>query len=606
MQKQTVQNPIIFQSGLPKMIEAFALDLMRLVRAVRVYPKTHPFIAGLLERIHQNILFDPKGLFAFGVTPTELVAGGDFVGGRAAGLAGFLHSRKILRVLWTREAKPDDVWKFAEVLTSGKIEGEDLRRRLHSEGVYTIDVEPLQLDQIHGDLLAETSESKADQERRRRQAWIALIKKDTPAEQLASVLTSEQFWIDAKSAWADSGLGEAEGFVQMMLQLGERFETALSLIPETQRDIILDHLANMGKSLSTGDLVRILSQQDRECGEIGQGVATLLRDIEGDRFVDLLAGLAAQSEQGTRRLLEIYRRFAPTSDMDELLSLVRARLSLGEGSGFAVEVWKTVEDFILKLMENPFMDSEYSGSLESLADSTDRELSAGKRPELDESPAKYLDHVILALAHDGDPDWQKKLLQRVESLLNQYGALPVLGFIGEIDETIPGLLETRPYFVKRLFKESVSRLRATTEPQARALVKVTLAHESLLLDTALRVLEDEKHLPTRRFLVNLLASFSPAATPLFISRARSGPWYLARNLVIIMGQQGHPQAVSILNSFTKHPHPKVRREALKGLTCALKDRGNHAPARPDAGRKDLDDSLEVFDLSLVPEEAGST
>ena len=107
---------------------------------------------------------------------------------------------------------------------------------------------------------------------------------------------------------------------------------------------------------------------------------------------------------------------------------------------------------------------------------------------------------------------------------------------------------------------------------AGLLVGFTLAHEPLLLDTALRVLEEETHISTRRFLVNLLASFSPAATSVFISRARSGPWYLARNLVIILAQQGHPQIVSILNSFTKHPHPKVRREALKALTCALKRR----------------------------------
>ena len=390
MQKRIKQNPLIFQSSLPRMFEAFALDLMRLVRAVRVYPKTHPFLAGVLERINHNILFDPKGLFTFGVTPTELVVGGEFIGGRTAGLAGFLHSRKILRVLWTREARPDDVWKFAQVLSSGKIEGEDLRRKLHSEGVYTIDVEPLQLDQIHGEILVERSDPRADQERRRKQAWISLIKKDTSAEQLASALTSEQFWVDAKSAWADSGLGEAEGFVQMMLELGERFETALSLVPETQRDIILDHLAKMGKNLSTGDLIRILSQEGRQFSQIGQGASSLLRDIEGDRFVDLLAGLAAQSEQGTRRLLEIYRRFAPTKDMDELLSLVRARLSLGEGSGFAVEVWKTVEDFILKLMENPFMDSEYSGSLESLADSARLRVSRGEKTGADRSSGRSI------------------------------------------------------------------------------------------------------------------------------------------------------------------------------------------------------------------------
>ncbi len=305
--------------------------------------------------------------------------------------------------------------------------------------------------------------------------------------------------------------------------------------------------------------------------QIGHGAASLLRDIEGDRFVDLLAGLAAQSEQGTRRLLEIFRSFAPTKNMDELLSLVRAKLSLGEGSGFAVEVWKTVENFILKLMENPFMDSDYSGSLESLADSVDSRCPEEKRPELTEDPEEYLDHVILVLALEGDPDWQRKLLQRAESHLNQAGPLRLLGFMKDVDETIPGLLETRPYFIKRLFRESLSKVSVANEAQRRALAVFTLAHEALLLDTALRTLEEENHISIRRFLVNLLASFSPAATPVFISRARSGPWYLARNLVVILGQQRHPQIVSILNSFTKHPASKSSKGSPQGIdACAAR------------------------------------
>src|SRR3990172_4558106 len=131
-----------------KRIQTFSMDMMRLIRGVRVYPEHHPSLLGVAERIIGLFPSESNGLLTIGVTPSELIVSGEFVGGKATSLASLLHERKVLRIFWTREVRPQDVWTFARLLSTPKMEGEEFRRRLHAEGVYTIDIEPLHLDQI--------------------------------------------------------------------------------------------------------------------------------------------------------------------------------------------------------------------------------------------------------------------------------------------------------------------------------------------------------------------------------------------------------------------------------------------------------------------------
>jgi hypothetical protein len=64
--------------------------------------------------------------------------------------------------------------------------------------------------------------------------------------------------------------------------------------------------------------------------------------------------------------------------------------------------------------------------------------------------------------------------------------------------------------------------------------------------------------------------------PAFISKARNGPWYLARNLVIVIARQQSPHTLPTLRSLTHHSHPKVRREAIKALKSLESLKGNSA------------------------------
>lgn len=546
-------------------VEAFSLELVRLIGALGIYPVRHPSCRSIAEKVVALAPLDSTGTLTIGVTPIELVVAGQFIGGKSTRLANLLYVRKIVRIFWTKDVRPEDVLVFAQLLSTPKTVGTELRRKLHAEGVYSLDFEPLEIQQIHGKIDETATDVEVNAVQRRRQAWMLLMDQDTPAEHVASVLATDQFWDEAKTAWSDLGYGDSEGFTAFLLQLGNRFETAISLIPDQQRERVLGHLAKIGKTLSPQDVAHIVAREDPEGNSIGQGITSLVREIDGPRFVDLLAGLAAFGKQGTRRLVEICRAFTPATTSEELLPLVRAKLSSPEDSGFAADVWKTVEAFILSLTEERFMDTDYSKSLDDVVDSAPRVSVEEQIPELREDPAGHLDHVILALAGTDDDFWQKKLLHRLETHMERLDVSLVFGFARLIDDVVSELLDTEPTLVRTLFRMGLASVSKPTVEERQALFEFSLRHEHVLLHYALKVLSEEKQISVRHFLVDLLSHFSAAATPVFISKARNSSWHLTRNLVIVLGQQGFPQAVPALKTLSKHPHLNVRKEALKAL-----------------------------------------
>lgn len=560
-------------SVLGRKVEAFALNLLHLIRGVRVYPTKHPTLLEVARNVLNSAPLDSAGSLTIGVTSKELIVLGEFVGGKASSLASMLHGRKVLQLLWTKDATLDDVWTFARVMSTPKLEGEELQEKLRSE-VFTINIEPLKLAQIHSKITDTIKDPAEDPEQRRRRAWLVLMSHEAPVEELASALASQEFWDAAKDEWTKSGLGDSEGFAQFLLKLGERLEEALAFLPAGQREEILAYLTQMGKCLAVRDLVRIVGREGHESKRLGLGKASLLREIDGERFIDLLGSLAAMGEKGARRFVEVYRRFAPATQSQDILSLVRSRLSQDKDSGYSADVWRTVEALIRNLTENQFIDAEYSDSLEFLMSSTGSISLDEDTPVLPESPEQYLDHLFLALGMEEEELFQKKLADRIKLRAEQLGTFGVLGFLSIVDRTLPGLLDANLGLVRELFQKGLAALAKAPFAERQALIHFAVNHEKCLLDTALKALIEEKKISTRYFLVNLLSCFSIAATPTFISKSRTGPWYVTRNLAIVLGQQGFPQVLPHLRFLSNHTHPKVKREALKALKRAQSLIGN--------------------------------
>lgn len=581
--------------ALSRSLEAFSRDLLALVRALKVYPPQHPFLRGLATRLTAMVGRTLPGPLVLGVASRELALGSLFVGGkepRAAELASHLHARRVLRLTWGAGATDGDAVGFAELLGERELTGDDLRRALQRRRIFAVDLEPLEIARIHDSF--REGRSAAPRRAGGREAWQWLLSGEAAPEEIADLLSSDGFW---ETPWdADPGSAGGPKPAEVLFRLGERLAAALEHLPPGQRTKVLGRLARVGRKLSARELAGILGTAGAAGvldGPLAEGVA---QTFGGDRLVDLLAGLVDREGRNTRRLAEVYGRLAH-GQASELLGAVKARLASPEQHGFTAEVWEAVEDFLLGVQEGDFMGDEYTSSLEALADAPE----TGGTPEAPDFPGDVegnLDRVLLGLAL-GDPErWGQRLLDRIEDRMETLPARSLLALLSELDGGARDVLKTRPALLERVLRLQLERLRELDSGDRDELLAFGRAHEHLLLDAAVRALGEEESISSRRFLVDLTAGFSPAATPTLVSRIRSAPWYVSRNLAIALGRKGDDAAVPVLRSLLGHGHPKVRREAILALGTLGTPAAREALREAAGSRERLRDDRTLADRVL--------
>jgi len=549
--------------ALASALEAFSRDLLALVRSVRVYPPAHPFLQSISTRLATLLGASLPSPLALGMTSRELILGGRFFGGkatRAAELAAYLHGRKLLRVTWQPEARHSEVIAFAQLLGDPKLAGEELGRALRSRRVFAIDVEPLVLERIH-DTFQEAPRG-APQKRGGREAWQWLQSGEPPPEQVAELLASDGFW-EAPLETEDGPAGGPRP-AEILFRMGERLAAALECLPASQRHKVVERLARVGREISPRELAGVLEAAD-SAGVLDGPIADVVEQtFGGDKLVDLLAGLVEREGRNTHRLAEVYGRLA-SGNPDELLDAVKARLSSGEKGGFTVEVWAAVEDFLLGLQESSYMAEDYSSSLEAFAAAGTESPSEAEERDFPGDVDGNLDQVLLGLLLDDADRWGASFLDHLEARLEALSPARLLAVLDEADQGAPGLLDSRPALLETIFRSILAQLRELDPLARRAFLALARTHDRTLLDPVLRTLAEEESISVRRFLVDVVAALPPAATPALVSRMRSAPWYVTRNLAIALGRKGEDVAVPILRELLGHEHPKVRREAILAL-----------------------------------------
>ncbi len=520
-------------------VEAFARELLALVRGVRVYPPSHPYLQGVVARLLAGVESDLPAALSLGVTPSELWVGEVGAGGkgtRAAQLAALLHGKKALRVRWAPTATADDALAFAAALADPALEGPSLGAALVDRGVGTIEVASLNLACLH-DTFAEAGGVGG------KEAWQ---------------------WLLAGGALFSGTAGEADGasLVRGVAALGGGLGEALEALPEEQRAGVLARLARLGGEARASDLAAVLRGADLS----GPVVSALTPELTGDRLVELLAALAAAEGKNTQRLADVFRRFAPPGGATELLPTVRARIADAGLAPRASGVWQAVETFLLELDEESFMEAEYTASLDRLAArGPDGTAPPGEVLDLLEDPEAHLDRVLLALAVREPETWGPRLGKRLETRVTALQPTRYLELLQTIHGAVPGFLERRPEVLVRALRDGSERLRDLDRAGRDQLLAFACAHEAVLLEPVLRALATEQRIAVRRFLVDVLSAYSPAATPVLVARLRRAPWYVTRNLTIALGRRGDQRALPAVRALRAHEHPKVRREAVLAL-----------------------------------------
>jgi hypothetical protein len=78
-------------------------------------------------------------------------------------------------------------------------------------------------------------------------------------------------------------------------------------------------------------------------------------------------------------------------------------------------------------------------------------------------------------------------------------------------------------------------------------------------------LEVEEQRWLRRSLCQLVAETGIPALPELWKRLQAERWYVVRNMLSILGMINDPSSLGVIEPLLQHPHPQVRKEALKSL-----------------------------------------
>lgn len=87
-----------------------------------------------------------------------------------------------------------------------------------------------------------------------------------------------------------------------------------------------------------------------------------------------------------------------------------------------------------------------------------------------------------------------------------------------------------------------------------------------VVPTLLERLAEEETLSARRKVMGTLSRLGPVALPHLIAGLKDSRWYVIRNLALVLGTIGLPEAILPLRPVLTHADPRVRKEAVKALT----------------------------------------
>lgn len=95
------------------------------------------------------------------------------------------------------------------------------------------------------------------------------------------------------------------------------------------------------------------------------------------------------------------------------------------------------------------------------------------------------------------------------------------------------------------------------------------------VDALITLLERTQTATGRRIVCDALARFGSDGVEAILARLPAAPWYVARNLIYVLGSVKDGRAVPALEAAMRHPEVRIRKEALKAFDALGAERVGH-------------------------------
>jgi len=214
---------------------------------------------------------------------------------------------------------------------------------------------------------------------------------------------------------------------------------------------------------------------------------------------------------------------------------------------------------LLQILSSKEIDGGFKEKLSQLKVTLEEE-------HLEEHTGEIIVHI---LSHDADERHLGGLFGNLEKILELYAdagdylaIIDILTLCAEPGapsrQALMDILETRSFAEKLL--DGVGRFGKVKYDSLGRLIAVVGAP---FVDPILDRLAEESNRSIRYFFIQCLKGLGPSVAERVVQRLKDPRWYYLRNLLALLREVGEPSMGGAIRPLFRHPHLKVRHEAIK-------------------------------------------
>lgn len=512
----------------------FLVQLSIALHKTATYPSGHPAlekaVQTLLLRI--NALHVERPVVGVGVARDRLVIEGgatDPTNAVLRGLAESLHRHQIGSLRFERGISPAELSSFLVALADGSRGTVPLGLQEKAAEKWThISFTPVALDELE---LAEAEAGNG----RAHQLWLRLasatLRRDP--DELTGPMTGSELARSIRRNVRDASYDRV--IAEYMLQVGEELVKRGGSAQQVAKEFG-ELVAELGE-----DTMRLLLEMGSDPRTRQKLVLELNRVLPARAVVTLTRAAADASKQAiSHALLRLFTKLAANAEATAGPVSAAADNSLRDAISQMVEGWTLADP-------NP---ERYRELLHFL---TFRSRTGDARSD----PDAFADAIrIIEVAVEAD-SVGPAVWRAIDELL-EYGRLSELV---EVLAAAPPTTTTRRIREYLVAPERIASILGSQ--QSRQAIDAVLEWAGVDAASAmLDALESADSRATRRQIMARLASMGGDIGPLVMERLRKGPWYVTRNMLVLLGEIRIP-AEFTPGPYLEHEDARVRREAIK-------------------------------------------
>lgn len=550
-------NPSVASSRKPRQVTTlsreladFLIEFSIVLHKRSMYPAGHPHLQDSADRFARRMrtLLEGRESVTLGVARHRLVidaATTDPKNALLRDLAHRLHRHRVASLHFTRGVTDEESDGLLSELSADPQRGDGpLGKRLDKVGPWNhIRLRPVGYDQFTLQSADSGSDPESNETVPERDSWVELAQLALASEEAADATEPPETDPLVVAEAIDRKSGEV-AYDRVVLGYLARVAEEMSGRRGTSEDPLLQRVSKLIGALDPETLRRLL-QTGADHAERRKFVLNASQILAADAVMEVVEAAAQVSHQTiSHNLLRLLHKLALHAEEGAVEIRAAAEGALRTNVAKLVGEWQ-LED------PNP---TAYNAILEGMVRRSSAEYS------------------LIDVQVGCDPDIIIKMALELDSVgLTVYGAVEQLLARRELPR-VAELLKTAPQTnaTQELWRYVATPERLEAELGASPMdqdavailvERLGIAATNLLLDR-LASADDRS---TRAAIMKQLLALGPDIAPVAIERLPTAPWYLQRNILVLLGRLGSlPDGFSPA-SYSTHGDPRIRREAIKLL-----------------------------------------